>query len=125
MLADDHPPMIARVRGTLGDEFEVIDAAENGDQAVKSVLMLDPDVLILDISMPVLNGLQAAKRLQKANSRARIIFLTIHEDPDFVRAAFAVGASGYVVKSRLNTDLVPAVREALVGKTFVSPDLKV
>ena len=117
--------MIARVRGTLGDEFEVIDAAENGDQAVKSVLMLDPDVLILDISMPVLNGLQAAERLQKANSRARMIFLTIHEDPDFVRAAFAVGASGYVVKSRLNTDLVPAVREALVGKTFVSPDLKV
>jgi DNA-binding NarL/FixJ family response regulator len=125
VLADDHPPMIARVRGTLGDEFEVIDAAENGDQAVKSVLMLDPDVLILDISMPVLNGLQAAERLQKANSRARMIFLTIHEDPDFVRAAFAVGASGYVVKSRLNTDLVPAVREALVGKTFVSPDLKV
>ena len=80
MLADDHQPMVAKVRGTLGEEFEVIGTAENGDQAADSVLTLDADLLITDISMPVVNGLQAAKRLQKANCRARIVFLTVHEE---------------------------------------------
>ncbi len=74
--------------------------------------------------MPGLNGLQAAKRLQKINCRTKIVFLTIHEDPDFVAAAFAAGASAYVIKSRINTDLVPAIRESLLGKTFVSQTLK-
>jgi DNA-binding NarL/FixJ family response regulator len=123
VLADDHQSVIARVRGTLGEEFEVIGAAENGNQAVDTVLRLDADVLVTDISMPVLNGLEAAKRLRAANCRARIVFLTIHEDVDFVSAAFSAGASAYVIKSRLATDLVPAIREALVGKTFVSRPL--
>jgi DNA-binding NarL/FixJ family response regulator len=125
VLADDHQSVIARVRAVLGEEFEVIDTAENGDQAVNSVLLLDADVLVIDISMPVLNGFQAATRLQRTNSRAKVIFLTIHEDPDFVTAAFAAGASGYVIKSRLNTDLIPAIREALLGNTFVSQHLKI
>jgi DNA-binding NarL/FixJ family response regulator len=123
VLADDHQSVIARVRGALGEEFEVIGAAENGNQAVDTVLRLDADVLVIDISMPVLNGLEAAKRLQAANCRARIVFLTIHEDVDFVSAAFSAGASAYVIKSRLATDLVPAIHEALVGKTFVSRSL--
>ncbi len=125
VLADDHQSVIAKVRGILGEQFEVIGTAENGDQAVDSVLTLDADVLVIDISMPVLNGLQAARQLQKANSQAKIVFLTIHEDPDFVAAAFAAGASAYVIKSRLNTDLVPAIREALLGNTFVSQTTKI
>jgi len=116
--------MIAKVRETLGGEFEIIGTAENGDRAIDSVLMLDADVLVIDICMPGLNGLQAAKRLQEANCRSKIVFLTIHEDPDFVAAAFVSGASAYVIKSRINTDLVPAIREALLGKTFVSQALK-
>lgn len=124
MLADDHQSVIAKVRGTLGEEFEVIGTAEHGGQAVDSVLMQYADVLVLDISMPVLNGFQVAKRLQDANCRTKIVFLTIHEDPDFVAAAFAAGASAYVIKSRLNIDLIPAIREALLGNTFVSQTLK-
>jgi DNA-binding NarL/FixJ family response regulator len=123
VIADDHQSVVAMVRETLGEEFEVIGIAENGDQAVDCVLMLDPDVLITDISMPVLNGLQAAKRLQKANCRTRIVFLTIHADPDFVTAAFAAGASAYVIKSQIITDLIPAIREVLLGNTFVSQPL--
>jgi YesN/AraC family two-component response regulator len=77
VLADDYQPIVAKVRGILGQEFEVIGTAENGNEAVDSVLNLDPDVLITDISMPVVNGLQAAQRLQRANCRARIVFLTL------------------------------------------------
>ncbi|RZU39909.1 response regulator receiver domain-containing protein [Edaphobacter modestus] len=124
VLADDHQSMIAKVRETFGEEFEIIGTAENGDRAIDFVLTLDADVLVIDISMPGLNGLQAAKRLQKVNCRTKIVFLTIHEDPDFVAAAFAAGASAYVIKSRINTDLVPAIREAMLGKTFVSQTLK-
>lgn len=120
VLADDHSVVLAKVRGALGDEFEVLAAVENGAKAVDAVVMLNPDVLVIDISMPVLDGLQAARQLQKANSRVKIIFLTIHEDRDFVAAALSLGASGYVTKGRLSTDLVPAIHAALQGRTFVS-----
>ena len=92
----------------------------DGNQAVDAVLVLNPDVLIIDISMPVLDGLHAAARLQKANCRTKIIFLTIHEGQEYVAAALHVGASGYVTKSRLAADLVPAIRAALQGRTLVS-----
>ena len=124
VLADDFQPMVAKVRGMLGEEFEVIGTAENGNQAVDSVLTLDADVLITDISMPVVNGLQAAERLQTAKCRARVVFLTLHEEQAYVRAAFAAGAAAYVIKSRLRTDLIPAIREAMLGNTFVSQPLK-
>ena len=124
VLADDHCEVIAKIRGILGDQFEVVEAAENGRQAVNAVLTLDPDVLVTDISMPLLNGLQAARRIQNANSRVKIIFVTIHEDQDFIAAAFSAGAMGYVTKRRLSTDLVFAIQEALKGNTFVSNSIR-
>ena len=124
VLADDYQPIVARVRGILDEAFEVIGTAENGNVAVDLVLTLDADLLITDISMPVVNGFQAAERLQMANCRARIVFLAIHEEEAYVRAAFAAGASAYVLKSRLLTDLIPAIREALLGSRFVSQPLK-
>jgi len=123
VLADDHQEVIASIRGTLGDEFEVIEAVANGNQAVIAVLASDPDVLVIDISMPILDGLQAARKLQKNNCRVKIIFLTIHEDREFIAAALSTGAMGYVTKPRLSTDLVFAIHEALKGNIFVS-DLK-
>jgi DNA-binding NarL/FixJ family response regulator len=120
VLADDHQQMIATVCQTLGEEFEVVTTVENGKQAVDAVLRLNPDVLVIDISMPVLNGLEAAKQLQTANSRAKIIFLTIYESRDFLDAAFSAGASGYVTKGRLSTDLIPAIHEAMLERTFIS-----
>ena len=88
VLADDHREVIAKIRGILGDEFDVLEAVENGHQAVSAVLALKPDVFVTDISMPLLNGLQAARRIQNANPRVKIIFVTIHEDRDFIAAAF-------------------------------------
>jgi DNA-binding NarL/FixJ family response regulator len=124
VLADDHREVIAKIRGVLGDEFEIIEAAENGRQALTAVLALDPDIFVTDISMPVLNGLQAARSIQKTNSRVKIIFLTIHEDRDFIAAAFSAGATGYVTKRRLSTDLVLAIQEAMKGRAFVSNSIR-
>jgi DNA-binding NarL/FixJ family response regulator len=119
-MADAHQDVIAKVRRILIDDFEVIKAVENGDQAVNAVLTLDPDVFVTDISMPLLDGLQAARTIRKANCRTKIIFLTIHEGGDFIAAALSAGAMGYVTKSRLSTDLIFAIHEALKGRTFVS-----
>ena len=123
VLADDHQQMIAIVRRTLGEGFEVVGAVEDGKQAVNAVLTLDPDALVIDISMPILNGLQAAKQLQTANCRTKIIFLSIYDGPDFRDAAFSAGAAGYVTKARLSTDLIPAIHEAILGQISVSGSL--
>jgi DNA-binding NarL/FixJ family response regulator len=85
---------------------------------------MDPDVLVTDISMPVLDGLQAARTIQEANCRAKIVFLTIHEGGDFIAAAFSAGGMGYVIKRHLATDLVCAIRESLQGHTFVSNSIR-
>jgi DNA-binding NarL/FixJ family response regulator len=124
VLADDHREVIAKIRGILGDDFEIVEEVVNGVQAVSAVLALDPDILVTDISMPLLNGLQASRSIQKANSRVKIIFLTIHEDRDFIAAAFSAGATGYVTKRHLSTDLVFAIEEALKGHTFVSNSIR-
>jgi DNA-binding NarL/FixJ family response regulator len=124
VLADDHREVIEKIRGILGDEFEVVETAENGSQAVRAVLALDPDVLVIDISMPLLSGLQAARSMQKANCRAKIVFLTIHEDRDFIAAALSAGGAGYVTKRRLSIDLVFAIHEVLKGNTFVSNSIR-
>jgi DNA-binding NarL/FixJ family response regulator len=121
LLADDHEPVLARIRTVLGEEFEIVGAVSNGEDAILEVWRLDPDVLVIDISMPLLDGLQAVSRLH--SSRTKVVFLTVHEDPDFVAAAFAVGASGYVVKSDVTTDLIPAIHEVMDGGTYISQSI--
>jgi DNA-binding NarL/FixJ family response regulator len=123
LLADDNETVLAELRQQLGNEFEIIGAVEDGEEAISAVQQLDPDVLILDMSMPVLDGLQAAARLRDARCRTKVIFFTIHEQHEYVSAAFAAGASGYVAKRHL-TDLVPAIREVFQGHSFVSPSLQ-
>ena len=124
LLADDHEAVLARVRVVLGEEFEIVGSVVNGNDAVTQVQRLDPDVLVIDISMPGLNGLQAASRLQSRHSRTKVVFLTVHEDRDFVDAAFGAGASAYVTKSQLTTDLIPAIHEALRGGKYVSSSVR-
>ena len=120
VLADDHQQMIARVRQTLGEEFEVVGAVEDGKQAVNAVITLNPDALVIDISTPVLNGLQVAKQLQTANCPTKIYFQSIYDGRDFLDAAFSAGASGYVHKARLSADLIPPIHEAMLGQILVS-----
>jgi DNA-binding NarL/FixJ family response regulator len=123
LLADDHQAMLERVKTLLDCEFEVVGAVDNGQALVDAVTELNPDVLVVDISMPVLNGIDAVRQIRKSGSKARVIFLTVHEDPDIVPVCFAAGALGFVVKSRLASDLIPAIRLALANHTFVSPTL--
>jgi DNA-binding NarL/FixJ family response regulator len=90
---------------------------------VVGALRLNPDVLIIDISMPILNGLQAVLQLRTAKQQTKVVFLTIHKAQDFVNAALSAGASGYVTKADVATDLVPAIHEALAGRVFVSSSI--
>ena len=120
LLADDHEPILAKVRMVLGEDFDIVGAVCNGRDAVTEVRRLDPDILIIDLAMPVLNGLEAASQLLSRKVRTKIVFLTVHEDQDFIEAAFIAGASGYVTKSHLTTDLVSAIHEVLRGGTYVS-----
>jgi CheY-like chemotaxis protein len=121
LLADDQEEMRRTVAHLLEREFHVVGTVENGERVLQLVQSLAPDILVLDISMPVLNGIEAAIRLKESGSQAKVIFLTVHEDADFLEAARSVGALGYVLKSSLAHDLVPAVRRVLEGNTFVSP----
>jgi DNA-binding NarL/FixJ family response regulator len=84
---------------------------------------LDPDVIVTDISMPIINGIEAVKTLKESGCRSKVVFLTLHSDHDFVRAGFEAGASGYVVKHQMASDLLEAMRAALTGRIFVSPNL--
>jgi DNA-binding NarL/FixJ family response regulator len=123
LLADDHEEFLAVEARLLEPEFEVVTTARDGQAVLKETARLGPDVLILDISMPVLDGIQTARLLKASGSQAKIIFMTVHGDPDYVHAGLAAGALGYVVKSRLATDLLPALREVLAGRAFVSPSV--
>jgi DNA-binding NarL/FixJ family response regulator len=120
VLADDHREMVANVRSTLGEDFEIVAAVEDGRRALDAVLALDPDVLITDISMPEMDGLQLAGQIKKAHCRTKIIFLTMHQDSYFVNAAMSLGASGYVTKTLMSSDLVFAIEDALKGNVFIS-----
>jgi DNA-binding NarL/FixJ family response regulator len=124
LLADDHETLLARVRSILCKEFEVVGTVDNGRDAVAEVLRLDPDVLVMDISMPILDGLQAAAQLRRKARRTKVVFLSVHEDQDYVDAALAAGASGYVTKSHVASDLALAIREALNGHTYISKSIK-
>jgi len=120
LLVDDLPEMLQKVTQLLQDDFDVVGSAQNGQEAIEAAETLDPDLLVLDISMPILNGIQVASRLRDSGCRAKVIFLTVHEDRDYVEAAFSAGGLGYVLKSRVATDLIPAAQEALRGHEFTS-----
>jgi len=121
LLADDHPYFPQLVERLLGHTFEVVGSVCDGRALVEAAGRLKPDVIITDISMPVLNGLEAAEELKKSGSRSKIIFLTIHSGLEFVRACLSLGAVGYVVKPRVATELELSIREAMAGRVFVSP----
>ena len=125
MLADDHPKMLEQVARLLEGEGEIVGTVENGERLIEAALTLDPDLIVLDISMPVVNGIEAARHLNKSGSRAKVIFLTSHEDDVFVRAAVLAGALGYVLKRRISIDLITAVRKVLQGSLFASPPLRI
>jgi len=121
LLADDHTILLEGLKGLLEPDFDLVGTAENGSELLTAADELEPDVILLDISMPVLNGIEAARRLKERNSKAKIVFLTMHADSRFVKEAFRVGASGYLLKRAASAELVSALREVLDGRFYVTP----
>ena len=120
LLADDHKVMREYLVQLLKQDFEIVGAFADGQATVEAAPGLKPDICLLDISMPILSGIEAARRLNLNRTSAKIIFLSIHEDPDFMQAALATGARGYVFKRCMAADLTTAVKEVLAGGTFIS-----
>ena len=121
VLADDHQAILHRVAKLLITECDVVGTVSDGQQAFEAAMGLKPDVIVLDISMPVMNGIETAHRLMEAGTKTRIVFLTVHDDPDYAREALETGALGYVIKPRIASDLMAAINEVHAGRSFVSP----
>jgi len=119
LIADDNREMLEAVKHILENEFQVVAALDHASAVVSEVPKLKPDVVVLDISMGEMNGFEITRRLRLDLCRSKIVFLTVHEELEFIRAAFDAGASGYVFKSRMNTDLRAAINSVLNDKVFI------
>src|SRR5580698_4578738 len=121
ILADDHEIILDGLRRIMEPEFEILGTSMNGRDLVADVDKLKPEVAVADISMPLLNGLDALRQCKSANSRTRFVFLTASPDVALATQAFRLGASGYVLKHAAAEELVVAMREALAGRTYITP----
>ena len=119
LLADDNPAILDVVKQMLQKDFQVVGAIEQASAVIREAPELKADVLILDISMGELNGFEITRQLKLDQCPTKIIFLTVHEELEFIRAAFDAGASGYVFKSRMNTDLRTAINAVQSGRVFI------
>jgi DNA-binding NarL/FixJ family response regulator len=120
LIADDHQLVLQRVRTLLQVDFEVVGDARTGREMVSQAIHLRPDVIVADIAMPELNGIEAARELRKEAFVTKVVFLTIYLEKAIIEACMADGALGYVVKAHMNTDLIPAINAALSGRSFIS-----
>jgi CheY-like chemotaxis protein len=120
ILADDHGGFLDSVSKLLALDFEIVATAMDGRQAVAKAMLHHPDIVVLDVSMPKMSGLDAVLEMRKAGVRSKLVLLTVHQSTDYVSRAFENGADAFVFKSRMSAELVPAIRKALAGGTFVS-----
>jgi DNA-binding NarL/FixJ family response regulator len=123
LLADDHRMVAEGLKSLLAEEFELAGIVEDGHALVNAAHDLSPDVIVADISMPHLNGIDALASLKRDNPDVRVVFLTMHRDAAYARRALEAGASGFVLKHSAPAELVLAVRAALQGRIFITPDL--
>lgn len=123
LLADDNPEILETLTDMLQPAYAVVGALSDGDSVLCQVSALSPDIIILDISLPDMTGFEVLRRLKREGVTAKVIFLTVHENIDFVRAAFDLDVSGYVFKSRISSDLVEAIRTVSAGGRFSSAEL--
>jgi DNA-binding NarL/FixJ family response regulator len=123
LLADDHRLVAEGIKSLLSAEFDLVGVVEDGRALLEAAKTLHPDVIVADITMPHLNGLDALATLRKENSRVKVVFLTMHQEVPYARRALEGGASGFVLKHSAPTELVAAIRAALEGKTYLTPAL--
>lgn len=121
LLADDHIEFLEAEIALLGPHFDLVGTASDGASLVSEVGRLNPDVVVIDITMPVMNGIDAVHELMQSGSTAKFVFLTIHSNEEFVKACLEEGALGYVWKSRMKAHLIPAIYAVLEGLPYISP----
>jgi DNA-binding NarL/FixJ family response regulator len=121
LLADDHTMILAGLRSLMESDFDLVGTVEDGRALLEAAARLKPDIIMLDISMPLLNGIEAARQLRKIVPQSKIIFLTMHGDIGYVKEAFRVGASGYLIKRSAASELATAIHEVMKGHTYVTP----
>ena len=121
LLADDHKIVLDGLRSLLEPEFELAGTVEDGRALVSAAEKLRPDVIVVDISMPLLNGIEAVRQIKKLDKQVKVVFLTMHPDVTYAIRAFEVGASGYVLKHSASSELLTAIHEAIKGRTYVTP----
>jgi DNA-binding NarL/FixJ family response regulator len=121
ILADDHNLLVDAFKALLEPHFDVVGTFGNGHDLVQNALALQPDVVVLDIGMPIMNGMIAGQRLKQILPRVKLIYLTMNQDPDLAAEAFRLGASGYLIKSSAGSELVHAINEALLARSYITP----
>lgn len=120
VAADDHAAMLSAIAKLLRESFDVVALASEGVAALDVILRLEPDLVVLDISMPGMSGIEVARELRKRSNKIKIVFLSTYQDSHFVKDCLAAGGQGYVTKMLLGSDLIPAIHEVLAGHVFVS-----
>lgn len=121
LLGDDHALILNGIRATLEPQFSVVGQARDGVALVKAAEELRPDIVVLDISMPLLNGFEAARKIRESLPSIKLIFLSQHLNPAYLREALKIGATGYVLKAETSEELQTAVKTVLRGETYISP----
>ena len=124
LIADDHKMFAQGLAGLLEDEFDLVGAVENGQALIDEAVRLRPDLIIVDIAMPVLNGLDAVRRLNQAHTGSKVVFLTMHADTRLLREAFQCGGVGYVLKQSAGEELLFALRQVMSGQNYISPSIE-
>ncbi len=122
LLGDDHAMILNGIKGLLESHYEVIGSEKNGKALIEATLRLKPDLVVLDVSMPILNGIDAAREIKKALPSTKLVFLTMHTNAIYLRKALEAGASGYVLKSGAAEELLTCIEEARKGNVYVTPD---
>jgi DNA-binding NarL/FixJ family response regulator len=122
LLGDDHPMLLKGIKGLLESHYDVVGSEEDGKALIEAALRLKPDLVVLDVSMPILNGIDAAREIKKTLPSIRLVFLTMQTNAIYLRKAFEAGASGYVLKSGAVEELLTGIEEARKGNVYVSPN---
>src|SRR5215204_4569622 len=121
LLADDHTLLLEAFRKLLADDCDVVGMVGDGRALVAAAAKLKPDVVVVDVAMPLLNGVDAARQIKQTLPETRIVFLTMNEDPDVAAEAFRSGASGYLLKRSAASELLVAIREVMLGRSYITP----
>lgn len=121
LLADDHPLVLESIRALLEEHCEIVGTAEDGRSLLESARTLNPDIIVLDVSMPLLNGIEAARILRREFPRIKLVFVTMHADPAYIAEALRAGGSAYLLKRSAASELLDAIRTVLRGRLYVTP----